>query len=287
MRIHYENFVRDRRYSKGVSSRTEGWYWQSWKAFAGVLEQATPETLTKADITAAIETLVVRGVSPITVNTYARALNAFLNWLHAEGHSQKLVRVPRLKEPETVIATFKPEHVQRLLQTRPQCHTQCRVQMLALLILDTGLRLKEALALRHDDVDLDNLLLTVRNGKGGKQRVVPMSCELRKALSRYLSAHRSRSGLVYFAADGSPLLQNNVRRDLGLLCKRLGISGVKGGFHCLRHTFAVNYVRNGGDVFRLQRILGHTTLEMTRRYVDLQTADLQAVHEGLSVLNRH
>lgn len=285
MQIHYENFVRDRRYSKGVSPRTEGWYWQSWKAFEGALLVATPETLSKADLTKVIETLLSRDVSPITINTYGRAVNAFLKWLHTEGHCSKLVQVPRLKEPECVIATLKPEHIQRLLQTRPECHNQRRAQMVALTILDSGLRLKEALAVRRDDVDLDNLLLTVRNGKGGKQRVVPMSCELRKILSKFMSANVSRTGLVFFSGEGSQMLQNNIRRDFGQLCNRVRISGVKGGFHCLRHTFAVNYVRNGGDVFRLQRILGHTTLDMTRRYVDLQTADLQAVHEKLSVLN--
>ena len=52
----------------------------------------------------------------------------------------------------------------------------------------------------------------------------------------------------------------------------------------MRHSFATYYLRNGGDVFRLQRILGHSTLEMTRRYVQLQTEDLSAVHDGLSVL---
>lgn len=280
-RISYETGA----IQKGISTRTEGWYWQSWKVFESVLDAATPDTLTKTELIKVVEALRARDVSPITVNTYARALNAFFKWLHVEGHCMKLVQIPRLKEPETVIATLKPDHIQRLMQTRPECHNQRRAQMVALTILDTGLRLKEALAVRRDDVDFDNLLLTVRNGKGGKQRVVPMSCELRKILSKFMSANVSRTGLVFFSGEGSQMLQNNIRRDFGQLCSRVRISGVKGGFHCLRHTFAVNYVRNGGDVFRLQRILGHSTLDMTRRYVDLQTADLQAVHEKLSVLN--
>ena len=282
----FEMFIKDRRYAKGVSPRTESWYRQSWHAFHDALSKASPDALSKSDFTPVIEGFCSRGVSPITINTYARAINAFLRWLHEEGHCPTLVRIPRLKEPETVVVTFRLEHVQRLIQYRPTCRNQRRAQIMALLILDTGMRLKEVLSLRIGDIDLDNLLVTVRDGKGGKQRVVPISVELRRVLFKYISAHSSVSGLVLCSRDGGSLLQNNVRRDFKAVCSRLKISGVKGGFHVLRHTFAVNYVRNGGDVFRLQRILGHSTLEMTRRYVNLQTEDLQAVHSRLSLLSR-
>ena len=281
----FEIFIKDRRYGKGVSVRTEGWYRQSWLAFRDALNGSSPESISKSDFSPVVEAMCSRGVSPITINTYARAINAFLRWLHEEGRSPKLVRIPRLKEPETFVQTFRPEHVQHLIQYRPSCRNQRRVQTMALLILDTGMRLKEALSLCVGDIDLDNLLITIRDGKGGKQRVVPISVELRKVLFKYIAAS-STSGLVFCSRDGARLEQNNVRRDFKAVCRRLKISGVKGGFHVLRHTFAVNYVRNGGDVFRLQRVLGHTTLDMTRRYVDLQTADLQAVHSKLSLLTR-
>jgi integrase/recombinase XerD len=284
MRDLFQAFARARRYTKGVSKRTEGWYWQSWHAFESVLADASPETLTKSAFTAEIETMLSREVSPITINTYARAINAFLHWLSEEGHCPKPITIPRLKEPDVVIPTLKPEDVQRLLQHRPTCKNHKRAQMLALLILDTGLRLKEALSLRRDDIDLDNLLLTVKDGKGGKQRVVPFSTELRKSLFKYMDSHVAPNGLIFYAGSGAKLLQNNIRRDFNGLCEKLRIGGAKGGFHFLRHSMALNYVRNGGDVFRLQRILGHSTLDMTRRYVNLQTADLQAVHERLSIL---
>ena len=66
--------------------------------------------------------------------------------------------------------------------------------------------------------------------------------------------------------------------------KHLGITGVRFSFHTLRHTFAVNYIRNGGSVFHLQKILGHSTLVMTRRYCELQVEDLQKVHQQYSLL---
>jgi integrase/recombinase XerD len=54
--------------------------------------------------------------------------------------------------------------------------------------------------------------------------------------------------------------------------------------HAMRHTFALNYLRKGGSVFHLQKILGHSTLEMTRRYANLLTEDLQAIHQRVSLL---
>ncbi len=93
--------------------------------------------------------------------------------------------------------------------------------------------------------------------------------------------------LVFATRTGTKPTQRNLLRDFKLFGTRLGATeGVRFSFHTLRHTFAVNYIRNGGDVFRLQRILGHATLDMTRRYVNLQTGDLQAVHDRLSLLSK-
>jgi integrase/recombinase XerD len=71
-----------------------------------------------------------------------------------------------------------------------------------------------------------------------------------------------------------------------LLCKRLWFQPPSRSLHAFRHTFAVNYLRRSGSVFHLQKVLGHSTLEMTRRYANLVTADLQPVHERVSLLSR-
>ena len=70
-----------------------------------------------------------------------------------------------------------------------------------------------------------------------------------------------------------------VLRDVKLLCKRLGFDPPARTLHAFRHTFAVNYLRRGGSVFHLQKVLGHSSFEMTRRYANLMTEDLQAVHQ--------
>ena len=74
-------------------------------------------------------------------------------------------------------------------------------------------------------------------------------------------------------------------RDVKLLCGRLGIIPPARTIHAFRHTFVVNYLRKGGSVFHLQKMLGHSTLEMARRYANLTTEDLQQIHEKVSLLS--
>jgi integrase/recombinase XerD len=279
----YAQFTSEKQYLQNVSPATvEGYQW-AWKAFESILAGQT--SVTKADITSQVAELHGRGLSPVTINTYLRSLNTFFRWMHQEGHSDAPLPIPRLKEPEKVYEQFSAEHVRRLVRFSPRSASERRIHTLACLILDTGLRIDEALSIERADVDLDNLLLKVSHGKGSKERVVPFSLVLRKLLFRYLKQQKPQHGdLLFFAGAGVKMNQRNALRAFKRLCARLQIKGVRCSFHTLRHTFATAYLRNGGDAFRLQRVLGHTKLEMTRRYVNLQTEDLQAVHERCSAL---
>jgi integrase/recombinase XerD len=81
-------------------------------------------------------------------------------------------------------------------------------------------------------------------------------------------------------------MYRNMLRDLKDLCKEVGITGVRTSYHTLRHGFALNHIRQGGDVFSLQRMLGHTSIEVTRRYVNMETEQLQLIHKKTSILGR-
>jgi integrase len=108
-----------------------------------------------------------------------------------------------------------------------------------------------------------------------------MSIELRKLLFRYLARHQFDRVFVTARARPSGIF----RVIFKFLCSRLGLTGVRVSFH-LRHSFAVEYLKAGGNVLYLQRILGHTALEMSNRYVrSLGIEDLKAVHSGLSILS--
>jgi integrase/recombinase XerD len=268
-----ERFIQERVYLKNVSKKTKVFYRTAFKAFEGTEE-------TRAAINAKIVELRKRGLSAISVNAYLRVINAYLRWGGENGLFDTLP-VPKLQEETKLLATFSPTQLATLRKAQPSAFGRRRVWVMAMLALDTGLRLAELLSLRRTSVDLDNLLVRVL-GKGRKERLVPISFEGRKILFRWLQSHSF--DWVFPTANGTQLGLRNSQRDFRELCRRLGLSGVRCSFHTLRHTFAVNYIRAGGSVFHLQRILGHTTLEMSRRYVNLQTQDLEAVHGRFSPL---
>jgi integrase/recombinase XerD len=135
-----------------------------------------------------------------------------------------------------------------------------------------------------EDINADDLLLTL-HGKGRKDRIVPISLEFRKAVFRYLREYEPKGWLL--ATKGGDRLGRCVMlRNVKELCRELGFEPPSRTLHAFRHTWAVNYVRQGGSVFHLQRALGHSTLEMSRRYSSLNTTDLSAMQETTSMLRR-
>jgi integrase/recombinase XerD len=189
-----------------------------------------------------------------------------------------------LKTPQFVLPTFTASEVRLLVNWKPKNFYQRRLHLLVLFLLDTGCRISEALTLRVSEIDFTNLLVTL-DGKGRKQRVVPFSFELRKVLFRYVTEYRKPESLLFASRNETRLGRRVMLRDVKLLCKRLGFVPPARTLHAFRHTFAVNYIRRGGSVFHLQKVLGHSSLEMTRRYANLCTADLSAVHERVSLLS--
>lgn len=271
-----EQFIKERTYLKGVSPNTLLWYRDSFKAF----QDATDS---KIAIVQRIGELMQRGVKPVSINTYLRCVNAYLRWLHTE-HGQTLLKIPKLKEEQKVLATFSSEQVKSLLGFKPKGKNQARAHAVCCLLLDTGLRISEALGVRHQDIDLDNMLVKV-TGKGNKQRMVPMSMELRKLLFRWLQ--RCPKEFVFGTRGGTMLTVRNFQRDLKAVCVKIGIGDVRCSPHTLRHTFAVSYLRAGGNLFYLSKILGHTSVRTTERYLQsLGIGDIQAVHDRLSPLAR-
>jgi len=279
----FAEFIRERQFLTNVSPSTLEWYKHSFKW----LESESPS---QEDLKAAVLRMRQKGLKATGCNSAIRAINTYLHWacVGSEvkcGSACKHPKIAQLKEPQLVLPTLTEQQIKLLVAWRPRTKNQQRLHLLTLFLLDTGCRITEALTLRVSDIDFENLLVTL-DGKGRKQRLVPFSFELRKAIFRHVrETNRTADNLLFASINQTKLARRNVLRDVKRLCGKLGFTPPNRTLHAFRHTFAVNYLRRGGSVFHLQKVLGHSTLEMTRRYANLMTEDLQAMHERVSLLS--
>jgi len=231
-----------------------------------------------------------RPARPATVNAYYRILRAFLNFCIEEGHLQdsplQHVKAPRV--PVDQVQPFSQEQVEALLNAANRSRNGERDATVILVLLDTGLRVSELCTLRIGDIEYGDGELRV-TGKGDKQRTVYLGRATRRALWNYIE--RCRTGAhadepLFLSTggtqSGTALTPSGVRRAVAYAGERARIAGVRCSPHTLRHTFAVSFIRNGGNLFQLQQLMGHTDLTVLRKYVLLAEADLAEAHHKSS-----
>ncbi len=221
-------------------------------------------------------------VSQSTLATYDRSIRVVSKWLHNRGYLpvDPMDRLPKPKARTTPMATFSEADVRTMVGLARASRQPLRDVALITLLLDTGLRIGEAMSLQLRDVDWVQGWLSVE-GKTG-QRVVPFGRKCRLALRRYVDRGRRAASPgvqhVFIAKGGVPMSVSAATHHVVKFARAAGSRATKVGPHTFRHTFAVEYIRAGGDAFTLQRILGHTTLDMTRRYVHLANEDIRSAH---------
>jgi len=268
----FEQFIRERTYLMNVSPATIRWYTHAFKWLPN-------ESPTDPELKDVVIRMRERGLKTTGCNAAIRAINAYLKW------SGSTFKIPKMKEPEFIPPTFAGEQVKLLVGWRPSGFYDRRLHLLILILLDSGARISEALGLKVGDVNMDDLFLTL-SGKGRKQRRVPLSLELRRVMYRFIrDLEKQPHDYLLSSGDGRMLGRCVCLRDVKRLCKRLGFQAPKRTLHAFRHTFAMNFVKQGGGVFHLQKSLGHSSLEMSRRYANLSVEDLQAVHQKVSLLS--
>ncbi len=210
-----------------------------------------------------------RKLTPGGCNTHIRSVNSFLSWLHEEGYTAEALHMALLPKPRLVPRLLTRLEIWKLLGRRPTDLSKLRTWALIGMLVDTGVRIEEALLMRSAEVDMDALKVRV-TGKGGHQREVPISPEGRKILFRWLVERERRElggPFVFAAGDGNHLSYRNAYRDIKLFAAQRGVQGVHVHPHAFRHYFAVGFLQNGGDLFTLSRILGHTTVSTTQIYL--------------------
>lgn len=240
-------------------------------------------------------------LSQKTLRNYWITLRSFVSWSMVELGTDDVLRP--IKPPEFKLPEIEPltrSEVQAILQAckhtrkaetdqrrsfemrRP---TALRDRALILLLLDTGLRAAECARLKVGDVDLTTGAVIVRShnsGRKSKPRIVYLGKTARHALWRYLASRDVETEDPLFATtNGLPLGRDGIR----FLCRRTGKrAGIQKPCYPqrFRHTFAITYLRNGGDIYTLQQQLGHASLQMVRRYLAIAQSDVESAHRRAS-----
>jgi len=263
--------------AEGKSPKTISWYSEMLNDFVRFLESGGSRRILSEFSTEMVRAFVVheqeRGMSPYTVQGKVRALKAFSSWLFREGYVSDniLVDLKLPKVPTILIEPLTTDETDQLVNYQnPLTAIGCRDIAILILVLDTGVRLSELCGLHFEDAHVEEGYLKVM-GKGSKERVVPLGATAQKMLWRYIIHFRPEplvqaDNYLFLTLDGKPLQPNAVKLLVHRWGKKAGVPRLHA--HLCRHTFATNFlIHNCGDVFRLQQILGHTSLEMVRRYV--------------------
>jgi site-specific recombinase XerD len=223
-----------------------------------------------------------------TVAHYYRVLHAFFNWLETEQMiaSSPMEKLKRPKEARKVVQALSPSEVNQLLRgCSSKGFLDVRNRVIIMVMLDSGMKVTELANLVLDDINLDTGSILIRKGKGNKQRIVRVGSKAQKALWQYVNLyHRGDTKSMFTDPSGVSLGVGGVKLMVRRLGKKCGLSEVH--VHRLRHTFAISFLRAGGDVFSLQYLLGHSTLVMTQRYLQSLNADDAAkAHKRCSPLD--
>ena len=222
------------------------------------------------------------------VHGFYRTARAFLRWIELEevmpaDWRNPIHKVKAPKVPETLLEPVTLEHVNALIEAC-KGENAARDKAIFLCLLDTGVRAMELCNSNLDDVDMGTGAITIRQGKGRKPRTVFIGNKTRRAMRAYLRTRRDNASALFVTVYQERLTYNGLREILRRRSRDAGIS--EQTLHQFRRAFAIGYLRNGGDIFTLQQLMGHTTLEVLRRYLKLTDQDAQIAHAKYSPVDR-
>lgn len=238
-------------------------------------------------------------LSPVTVFHGWKAIRALYKWLETDLHIQNIMvnfRRPPFQAAE--IIPLSNEDIEKLLKAANQIdHKDSkkeykrrapqgeRNKLIILFLLDTGVRVGELCRLDMEDINMETLEVEVRpfrSSKKSKPRTVYIGRRVQKELWKYLLKREKdiKHNPLFVSGQGKRLSGDSVKHMLPRIAKRAGVKNVHP--HIFRHTFAIQYLRNGGDIFTLQRLLGHSTLAMVERYLHIAKTDVESAHRRAS-----
>ena len=260
------DFLRERK-AEGVTEKTIQSYHNIFHSIGKHLDLSMGiDELTKNDLTGLVCALKDKGLSDNTINSYTRHLHSFLEWAKKENLTDVTLAI--YKPCETIKDTYTDEELRKLLK-KPNMKTvkffDYRNWVIINFLVNSGCRASTVRNILIKDVDIDKGLVTYRHNKNRKIQIVPLCDSMRRILRDYMRIRDAGDNEYLFPAEqNKQMTERGFYQAVARYNKSRGVS--KTSPHLFRHTFAERFLLNGGNAFALQRILGHSTLDMTKRY---------------------
>ena len=245
------------------------------------------EDINKQTYEGMIKDMKKDGISGATLYIYCADFRKIINWFIAENYLLPFkITMPKVdKIPKQ---TYSDEELEKLLKKpniKKCLFTEYKVWVLENFLLSTGLRLSSFINIKIKDVDLYNNVVNVTHTKNRKALIVPLNKSIVTILKEYLRYrhYKSKEDYLFCNVYGEKLTKPCITNEITRYNAKRGCSR---GIHKFRHTFAKQWVLNGGSITSLSKILGHSNLEITSNYVNLLVSDVQKEVEEIDILNK-
>ncbi len=244
------------------------------------------EGISRQDFSAFIEHEQDRGMAPNTVSTRLRTLNAFFNFLIQNDvlHPDLLKRRMRVKVPDSLPRAIEPEDIQQLLSMIKKPKDRA----LILTLLRTGMRIGELLNTKLPDLNLKEKYIQIFQAQKNRVgRIVYLSDDARSALIKWLKLRNRQYDYLFYGYRNRPLSYEAARSRFNHYLDKAGLAHKDYSLHCLRHTFASELLNAGMPLQCLQELLGHSCIEMTRRYARLtDNTRKEEYYKAMAIIER-
>lgn len=286
----FREFIQEKE-AMGRSSATVKNYVKSFEHFTKYLGINTAETemsfFSSSNIFAYINHLKKEDLSPNAINHYLRDVRTFFNWASGKDLMEPIA-IKEVKAQEEGVKFFEDDDIEKLLEkpNRNDNYPTWRTWAIVNFILATGARAQTVCSVKMSDVDFKAKEIKFRHTKNKKALTVPLSKALETPLKEFIRTWRadaSREDYLFANISNEPLTPDALRIAYRKYCESREVEQTN--IHGLRHSFARAWIKNGGGVYQLQNILGHSDLSMTRKYVKLFGEDLKQDYEEFSALD--
>lgn len=281
----FENFIISKR-AKGITDKTVTSYRQQFSRIRFFLGGNTNMAdLRKADFENMVDKMRDAELSPNSIKSYLITARAFLHWCNDNGITD--IMIPPYKGKQVIKQTYTDEELKKLVakpNMRKCTFAEYRNWVIVNFLLNCGCRAGTLRNILIEDVDMSNNIVFARHTKTDNPQALPICSQMKVILQEYMAIRKGSPTDFLFCNDtGGQLTENGLRCTIAKYNNKRGVE--KTSIHLFRHTFARKYLVDcGGNAFTLQKLLGHSTLDMTKHYCAIYDIDIQKNFDTFSPL---